>query len=417
MPLLSVGVSYRKAPVALLERLSFAPDDLPKAYHHLTAMEELRGGVIVSTCNRVEVFAEVDSYHAGLQSLRSFLAESREVPAEDLSEPLSSHYEDDAVKHLFALAAGIDSMVVGEPQILSQVREAFRGAEEEGAAGALLGALFRRAIRVGRRARAETRIGANPAAMVEAGADLAERGRGSLSGARLLVVGAGTMAELAVRALAGRGVEDVVVLNRTPSRAERLAVRAGAVAGSLSDLAGALGQADVVVSVTGATGLVVERPVVESALRDGRPVFFLDLAVPRDVDPTVGELPGVTLVDIDDLRTVVNGADGDEVERVRSIVNEEAHRFAQWRRSARLAPLIQTLYDRAERVRTAELGRVESRLTALTDEEREAVEVATSAIVKKLLHRPVVRAKELSEDDAEVRLLAQLFDLDPPPPG
>ena len=186
-------------------------------------------------------------------------------------------------------------------------------------------------------------------------------------------------------------------------------------AGSLGDLEHALAGADVVVSVTGATGLVIERGPVERAVREGGPMFFLDLAVPRDVDPTVGDLPGVTLVDIDDLRTVVNGADGDEVERVRTIVEEEAHRFAEWRRAARLAPLIRDLYDRAESARRAELEKVESRLTALTDDEREAVEAATSAIVKKLLHRPVVRAKELSEDDAEVRLLARLFDLDPPP--
>jgi glutamyl-tRNA reductase len=416
VPLLSVGVSYRGASVALLERLSFPIEDLPKAYHHLRGIDEVRGGVIVSTCNRVEVLAEIDSYHPGLQALRGFLGDSREVPMEELAGPLASHYEEDAVRHLFALASGIDSMVVGEPQILAQVREAFRSAEREGALSPLLDALFRRGIRVGRRARAETRIGANPGAMVEAGVSLAEEALGTLAGAHLVVVGAGTMAELAVRALTGRGVARVTVLNRTPSRAERLAGKAGAVAGPLEDLEQALALADVVVSMTGATGLVIERGPVERAA-EGRRLFVLDLAVPRDVDPTVRELPGITLIDIDDLRTVVNGADGDEVERVRTIVEEEAHRFAEWRRAARLAPLIRALYDRAEQARRAELDKVEGRLTALTEDERAAVEAATSAIVKKLLHRPVVRAKELSEDDAEVRLLARLFDLDPPPPA
>ena len=243
--------------------------------------------------------------------------------------------------------------------------------------------------------------------MVTAGAALAERALGTLRGARLLVVGAGAMAELAVKELAGRGVGEVTVLNRTPSRAERLAHRAG----PLDQLGGVLAEADLVVSVTGATGLVIERAHVG----DVRPRFFLDLAVPRDVDPSIGELPDVTLVDIDDLREVVNGSDRDEVESVRAIVEEEAERFAAWRRAARLAPLLQGLYDRAERVRRTELGKVESRLTALTDEEREAVDAATQAIVKKLLHRPVIRAKQLSEDDPEVRMLARLFDLDPPP--
>src|SRR5437588_505256 len=340
MPLLSVGISYRRAPVWLLERLAFGPEELPKAYHHLQTLEEVRGAVVLSTCNRVEVVAEVDSYHAGLQALRGFLSDSREVPVEDLADPVVAPYEEDAVKRLFAVASGIDSMVVGEPQILSQVREAFRAAEEERAVTPLVGALFRRAIRVGRRARAETRIGAHPAAMVTAGAALAERALGTLRGARLLVVGAGAMAELAVKELAGRGVGEVTVLNRTPSRAERLAHRAG----PLDQLGGVLAEADLVVSVTGATGLVIERAHVG----DVRPRFFLDLAVPRDVDPSIGELPDVTLVDIDDLREVVNGSDRDEVESVRAIVEEEAERFAAWRRAARLAPLLQGLYDRAE---------------------------------------------------------------------
>jgi len=417
MPILSAGVSYRRAPVELLERLSFSNEEFGKAYHHLTSLEGVHGGVILSTCNRVEVVAEVESYHAGFQALRSFLSESREIPVEELGEPLVSRYEEDAVRHLFEVASGIDSMVVGEPQILAQVREASKRSDQEGAATPLVGALVRRAVRTGRRARAETEIDANPAAMVEAGAELAERALGSLQGRRLLVVGAGTMAELAVRSLAARGVREVVVLNRSPSRAERLALRTGAVAGSLADLPRALAGADLAVTVTGATGLVVEASAVRSALggRGGSPLFFLDLAVPRDVDPDVGALDGVTLVDIDDLRAIVNGASDDEVERVRAIVDEEVSRFAEWRRAARLAPVIQALYDRAEGVRRAELDRVQARLASLSKDERAAVDAATEAIVKKLLHGPVVRAKELSEDDAELRLLARLFGLEPPP--
>src|SRR5438105_10553532 len=180
MPILSAGVSYRRAPVELLERLAFPLEDLSKAYHHLASLEGVHGGVILSTCNRVEVVAEVESYHAGFQSLRGFLSESREVGVDDLAELLASHYEEDAARHLFEVASSIDSMVVGEPQILAQLREASRQAENEGAVTPLLAALMRRAVRTGRRARAETSIGANPGAMVEAGADLAEQALGTL---------------------------------------------------------------------------------------------------------------------------------------------------------------------------------------------------------------------------------------------
>ncbi|MFN2545106.1 MAG: glutamyl-tRNA reductase [Actinomycetota bacterium] len=419
MPLLTVGISYRRASVAMLERVAFAAEDLPKAYHHLSTIEAVRGAAVLSTCNRTEVVAEVESYHAGLQALRRFLGESREIPLGELDAVLDSHYEDESVRRLFAVASGIDSMVVGEPQIQAQVRDALRHAEDERGTSSLVGAAFRRAVRVGRRARSETRIGASPSAFVEAGATLGVRSLGSLDGRALLVVGAGPMADLAVRAFAERGMADVTVLNRTSERAERLARRAGGSAGSLDELDSALRAADVVVSVTGATGLVIGRAPVEraSAARAGRPLFVLDLAVPRDVDPSVSELPGVTLADIDALRDVVGRADRAEILAVEAIVEDEVRRFAEWRRAARLAPMLRELYDRAERVRRAELDRVDARLSALTEEERAAVDAATAAIVKKLLHRPVVRAKGLAEDDADVRALARLFGLEPPPPA
>ncbi|HXF57102.1 MAG TPA: glutamyl-tRNA reductase, partial [Actinomycetota bacterium] len=228
MPILALGVSYRRAPVELLDRLAFGADDYPKAYRQLLDLEAVREGVILSTCNRVEVFAEVSSYHAGFLDLKRFLAESRSVPPEEFAEPLYSHYEDDAAEHLFSVAAGIDSMVVGEPQILGQVRDAYRRAQEEGAVGPFLSALFRSAIRAGRRARAETAIAASPAAFVEAGAELAARALGGLAGRSAVVVGAGAMATLAARHLRSLGVGRIRVVNRSPDRARRLAAQAGA---------------------------------------------------------------------------------------------------------------------------------------------------------------------------------------------
>lgn len=421
MPVLALGVSYRHAPVELLERLAFGDDDYPKAYQGLTQLESVEEAVIVSTCNRVEVFAEVSRYHQGFQDLKRFLSEAREVPVEEFAEPLYSHYEDRAAEHLFAVAAGIDSMVVGEPQILSQVRGAFRRAEGEGAAGNALGPLFRQAVRVGRRARAETAIGASPAAFVEAGAVLAAEYLGGLEGRSLVAVGAGKMSSLAIRALRQRGIDDVLVVGRRPHRAEHLARRTGARHATFDGLQNGLAGADLVVSSTAATGSVVSREAVEAALGGReRPLFLLDLAVPRDVDPAVAELDGVRVADIDDLRSVLARAHadaGDEIARVRAIVAEETRRYTAHRRAARLAPLIEALHARGEAVRHAELGRAASRLSGLSERQREAVEALTRGIVRKLLHHPVVRLKDLSArgvDDPYAQALADLFDLDLP---
>ena len=415
MPVLALGVSYRRASVDLLERLAFAREDLPKAYHHLLGAEPVRGAVILSTCNRVEVVADVDAYHTGLQALGAFLAESRDVEPADLAALLAAHYEDQAAGHLFSVAAGLDSMVRGESQILSQVRQAYLAAEAEDAPGPVLTALFRRAIRAGRRARSETAIGAGPSAFVEAGAALGERAVGGFSGRAALVVGAGKMSELALRHLVARGVERATVLSRSADRAARLARAAGAVSsGGLSQIPEFLHGADVVISATGAAGTVIDAETVARALtrRPERPLFLLDLAVPRDVDPKAAELPGVVLANIDHLKDVVPGADEAEVRAAERIVEEEVARFVSWRRSARMAPVIEELYGRAERIRRAELERLRSRLAGLSEEERQAVDAATRAIVAKLLHQPVVRTKGGYES---ARLLARLFGLEEPP--
>jgi glutamyl-tRNA reductase len=420
MPVLALGVSHRRAPVDLLERLAFGDEDYPKAYQRLAQLDSVAEGVILSTCNRVEVFAEVSLYHQGFQDLKRFLSESREVPVDDFAEPLYSHYEDDAAEHLFSVAAGLDSMVLGEPQILAQVRAAFRRARAEGATGPALSAMFNQAVRVGRRARAETGIGASPAAFVDAGADLAEQHLGGLSGRSALVVGAGTMSALAIETLRGRNVGELLVLGRRPERAERLASRAGARHGSLDDLSEAMIAADVVVSSTTATGIVIRAEGVAARAAEERPLFLLDLAVPRDVDPAVSGLPGVRLCDIDDLRTAVGrlreGAAA-EVVRAEAILREETHRYAARRREARLAPLIEALHARGEEVRAAELRKMASRLASLSDRDREVIEALTGRIVRRLLHDPVVRLKDLTGrgiEDPHAQALADLFGLDLP---
>lgn len=417
MPVLALGVSYRRAPVELLERLTIPEDAEAKAYGRLAGLESIEESVILSTCNRVEVYAEVPLYHQGFQDLKRFLTDQTEVPVEELAEPLYSHYEDHAAEHLFSVTAGLDSMVLGEPQILVQVRGAFRRAQDEAATGPALTSLFQQAVRTGRRVRAETGLGSSPGAFLEAGALLAQEHLGDLAGMRAVVVGAGEMGSLAVRALRERKVGDLMVLSRRPQRAERLAARVEARHGSFQDLPGALRDVDLVVSSTGATGAVITAETVRVS-RAGGALFILDLGVPRDVEPEVAGLPGVRLADIDDLREVlprVRGEIADETAAARTIVSQETRRYGMARRTRRLAPLIEALHARGESVRAQEVARLASRLARLSPSERETVEQLTGRIVKRLLHDPTVRLKDLAgrgESEAPSRALADLFGLE-----
>jgi glutamyl-tRNA reductase len=417
MPVLALGLSYRMAPVELLERVSISDDGFAKAYRRLADLDSVQESVLLSTCNRVEVYAEVDGYHTGFQDLKRFLSEATDVPVDELAQPLYSHYEDHAAEHLFSVAAGLDSMVLGEPQILAQLRAAFRRAQEEGALGPELRALFDRAVRAGRRVRSETSIGASPSAFVDAGLDLAVEHLGDLAGRPALVIGAGEMGSLAASALRQRGAQPLVILSRKRERAERLADRVGATPGSMEELEEALGGVDVVVCSTGATGVVIAEETVARAA-SGKEMFLLDLAVPRDIAAAARELPGVRLADIDDLAPIVGGANGianQEVEASREIIEDELRRYTSERRGRRLAPLIRALRDMGEEVRVDELRRIEPRLAALPERERQAVEALTQRIVSRLLHEPTVRLKGLAGRrlaDAPARALAELFGLD-----
>jgi glutamyl-tRNA reductase len=416
MPILAIGISYRRATVELIERLAFAEEELPKAYRRALDDEAIEEAVILSTCNRVEIYGSVPAYHAGFLALKRLLCEPHGVDPVEVSEPLYSHFEEDACRHLFAVAAGLDSMVTGEPQILAQVRQAHRRASAEGAAGPAVTALFHGATRAGRRVRAETGLGAAPDAFVRAGTGLAEKDLGGLSGKRALVVGAGRMAALAVNQLRQRGVASVRVLNRSPERARLIAQRSDAEHGDLSELSEAIRHADVIVSATGATVLLIHGSTVREAMA-GRtnPMFILDMAVPRDVEPSVSGIEGVRLVDIDGLRATVSQGDArlsEEVDRAESIVDQEVRRFIVRKRSERLAPLIKALRERGDAVLASELGRFRSELSKLTPDERDAVEALARGIVSKLLHDPIVRLKELSgpgNDATYARVLAELF--------
>jgi len=421
MAVLALGISHRHADVALLERLAFADEDLVKAYRRTEDDPAIDGAVVLSTCNRVEIYGSVPSYHAGFQALKRVLCETRGVAADDLAQPLYSHYEDDAAEHLFGVAGGLDSMVLGEPQILSQVREAWRRADADRAAGRALGALFQAAARTGRRVRSETSAGAAPDVFVSAGADLAADALGGLDGRHAVVVGAGQMSALAVEHVRRRGVATVRILNRSPERTRTLAGRTEAEPGDLADLPNALADADLVVSATGAAGVMLTEELLRDATagRD-RPLFVLDIAVPRDVEPAAAALPRVTLVDIDGLRAsvAVHAAEtAVDIERARAIVAEEARRYAERRRAERLGPLFRALQDRGDDAVRAELARFRSNLADLEPAEREAVEALARGVVAKLLHEPMTRLKASDAQDAQARTLAELFGLEQPDGG
>jgi glutamyl-tRNA reductase len=421
MPILTLGISFRRAPIELLERLSFADGDLVKGYRHALDMEAVEEAVILSTCNRVEIYANVPSYHAGFLALKRILTETRGVAPEELAEPLYSHWEQDAADHLFAVASGLDSMVIGETQIHAQVREALRAAEAEGASGPATRSLFHAAGRAGRRARAETSLGAAPDAFVALGADLAAETLGDLKGRDVVVVGAGQMAGLAVKHLRERGVGSVRVLNRSLERARALAERSGGGYAGLDQLSSAIAGADLVVSATGAAEAVIDAGMVGAALGGNRrsALVLLDLAVPRDVDPNVEAFEGVRLIDIRSIRDRLM-AQGDTtteaIARAHEIVAEEVRRWVVRRRSDALAPLIRAVRARGDEAVRSELARYASRLSDLTPEQRGAVEALARGIAAKLLHDPIVELKERSEpgaDDLHAKLLIELLRLDP----
>jgi glutamyl-tRNA reductase len=397
MHLVLVGTSYQRAPVELRELLAYDPGLRRSSLGRLGA--DGSEAAILSTCNRTEAYlvsadperAEARIY-AELGSL-SGLAESELAPS------LYRLTDQPAALHLFRVAAGLDSMVPGEAQILGQVREAYGAAREADAAGPILHRLFRQALRVGKRVRTETAIGENPASVSSAAAELAERVFAELAGRRILLLGAGKTADLTAANLISRGVGEIVVANRSPERAEALARRFGGRAVGLDAVEEELERVDVVLASTSSQGFVLSAEQVERAMRRrrGQPVFFIDIAVPRDVDPAVNEIEGCYLYDIDDLeRVVAESVAGrrEEAVRAEAIVSVEADDFRAWQLSLDVVPAIASLRERAEAIRRSELERAERRLGSLSPSQRRAVESLTAQIVAKLLHQPTVRMKE-----------------------
>ncbi len=401
MLVMALGLSYKTAPLALLERVVFPADALAPA---LTALhEQVAHGVILSTCNRVEVYGLVGHQDSGRRALLRFLADFHGMHPSELAPHTYTCCQEEAVAHLFRVAAGLDSMMLGETQVLGQVRAAYAAATRFGRPGPVLARLFHQALEVGKRAHRETRICQSASSLSAAAVTLAEQRLGDLGGYTALVVGAGETGRLTAHTLRARGARRLLVINRTLEQAEAVARAVGAEALPLEALTPALARADLVISSTGARCYVVGASAVRAAMagRPSRPLHCIDVAVPRDFDPAVAELPNVHLYNLEDLQAVCgDGVDGRaaDVRQVERIVETEVARFFRWWDAREVVPTIAALRAHAERIREAELAKAYSRLGDLTERERATIDALTAAIVNKLLHQPIVRLKERTPD-------------------
>ncbi|WP_329456356.1 glutamyl-tRNA reductase [Streptomyces sp. NBC_01497] len=431
MSLLVVGLSHRSAPVSVLERASLPADAQVKLLQDSLATEPATEAAVLATCNRIELYADVDKFHAGVAELSTLLGRHSGVGLDELTPYLYVHYEDRAVHHLLSVACGLDSMVIGEGQILGQIKDALALGQDLHTAGRLLNDLFQQALRVGKRAHSETGID-------RAGQSLVTFGLQQLAGAdgvdtwakgkRALVIGAGSMSSLAAATLARAGVAEIVIANRTAARAERLVeilqqpggtgVRARAVGMGAVD--SELSAADIAVSCTGATGLVLSGDAVRAAVHgrpDGARLALLDLAMPRDIDADAHRVDGVTFADIETLADASADAPmAADVDKVRAIVSEEVAAFGAAQRAAHITPTVVALRAMAADVVAGEIARLDSRLPGLDEKERAEITRTVRRVVDKLLHAPTVRVKQLAAEPGGAGYadaLRELFDLDP----
>ncbi len=420
MHILSLGLNHTTAPVDLRERLAFSEEQIRTSLsrlscgHVTSVFTEL---VIVSTCNRIEIYAA--SNQSAFAELEAFLSDAHGLPVQDF-QPYLYRFEDVEVgRHLFDVAAGLDSLVIGEPQILGQITRALELARGQGTAGPTLNRLFQAAIHAGKRARTETAISRNPASVSSLAASVAEKTLGHIKSASVTVLGAGEMAELTVEALRKRGVEKIQVINRTLERAQELAQRWNAESATFEFLQQALCEADILISSTGAPHILVDAKMVAEAMqsRPGRSLVLIDIAVPRDIDPECASIPHVKLFDIDGLNTRLEDSltrRMQEVPQVKQILAEEVSEFEEYLKSLEMLPIIADIRQQAEAIRLAELEKTLRRLPDLTEAERERIEALTQALVQKLLDHPTrhLRAEAASQRAPEYAALARkLFNL------
>ncbi|MBF0155124.1 MAG: glutamyl-tRNA reductase [Magnetococcales bacterium] len=424
MKIAVVGLNHQTAPVALRERVAFTTETFAGHLASLAALDDVAEGVILSTCNRVEIYLASREPEMATATVRAWLAKTHQIAPDQLSPHLYTFQDVAAIRHGYRVAASLDSMVVGEPQILGQMKQAYHDATAARTTGPILNKFFHQAFRVAKRVRSETAIAENAVSVAYAAVALARKIFGGLAGKSCLLVGAGEMCELAARHLVSNGIAHVLVTNRTWQRAETLAALFGGHAFPLERLADNLDRADIVISSTGSTSHLVDPVMVRAALkrRKLRPMFFIDIAVPRDLDPRIADVDGAFLYDMDDLHRIV-----EQNRQVRHQATEAADRiiaievpaFAAWLDSLGVLPTIVDLRKRLEGIRDAEVARAIAKWPGLTDPDRQRVEAMARLLVNKILHIPVSRLRQLGvrrDSDLFVDAARQIFDLDPASP-
>ncbi|OCS88430.1 glutamyl-tRNA reductase [Caryophanon tenue] len=420
MHTLVVGLNYKTAPVEIREKLSFAEHTIPDAMVALQQQKSILENVIVSTCNRTEIYAVVDQVHTGRYYIKQFLAEWFQVPMEEFSPHLVIKEQDEAVQHLFRVSAGIDSMVLGETQILGQVKKSFLSGQELGSTGTVYNHLFKQAVTFAKRAHTETAIGENAVSVSYAAVELAKKIFGSLKKKHVAILGAGQMGELAIENLYGNGVGKVTVVNRTLEKAESLATKFNGQAKSMQELQCTLLEADILITSTGATQYVIDFELMQyvDRLRKGKPLFLVDIAVPRDIDPRVGDLPNVFLYDIDDLQDIVEANLAERqraAAQIDNMIDVEVSQFKDWVTTLGVVPVISALRKKAARIQEETMASIENKMPDLTERERKILNKHTKSIVNQLLKDPILQAKELANGKSaadNLALFQQIFGIE-----
>ncbi|MFM1652323.1 glutamyl-tRNA reductase [Brevibacillus sp. B_LB10_24] len=401
MEILLLGLNYKTAPVEIREKFTFNDDSTPRALHLLSQTKSVVESVILGTCNRTEIYVICDQLHTGRFYTRNFLAEWFGVDKEAIQPHLYIKENDEAIEHLFRVTCGLDSMVMGETQILGQVRDAFLLAQQNGTTGTVFNTLFKQAVTLAKRAHTETEIGQNAVSVSYAAIELGKKIFGSFQGKEVLIIGAGKMSELAAKHLHSNGVSRVRVANRTLERAAQLAEKFHGQACGLDQLPDLLQSADIVISSTGASGYVVTKEQLKPIMkqRKQRPLFMIDIAVPRDLDPGLHELDNVFLYDIDDLEGIVASnleERSKEAVRIEAMIGEEMVAFKSWFQTLGVVPLISALREKALDIHSDAMRKIENKLPDLTEQELHIIRKHTRGIINQLLHSPMVRLKELA---------------------
>ena len=425
MHLTLVGLSHKTAPVEIREKLTFPAHRQEEALALLTSTPDVAEAVIVSTCNRTEIYAVTSAGVDGTGAIIDFLCRYHELDRHELVRYLYLSEGEAVIRHLFRVVASLDSMVLGEAQILGQVKEAYDHSFCNGAAGRVFNKLFRQSFEVGKRVRTETEIGENAVSISYAAVELAKKVFETLEGRTILILGAGKMSELTAKHLVSNGVKKVLVANRTYERAAELAERFNGEALAYEDLFTRLREADILISSTAATHYVVTKDQVANAMkgRKGSPLFLIDIAVPRDIEPSVNDVPDVYLYDIDDLNGVVEGNLEErmrEAERAELIIEEEMGEFERWLESMEVVPTVAAMREKAEAIRAEELEKALKRLSGLSEKDARTIEALTASIVNKMLHGPTARLKQVAAEKdgySYVEAARFLYGLDSNPEG